>query len=399
MLHLEIQRGKDGMRGARHNGSLGATAGCTLRLLEGAAGIASTGHGIKGDAWFGSVRTAMEIGVRGNEAVLQVKTNSGLYPKKFIEDALTDAPGGVSIVLAGTAPNEQKLIAIGYRYSRKTTLFFVMTAGAGSTKPGRPYIMKYTDGYGNLCSREVERPAVLSDFFEHSNTIDRHNQSRQYDLALEKSWVTKDCFFRLSTTLIGIHVTDAWKLADYHKIINFSKKEEKKMPISMFVGILGWQLVHNAPFLSHSVSVSRFASPAIAHQGVPIPAVTVGLTSLDGSGFSGNVLSSVSDQNSPPKVVVPFRTLKDVNDRDHHLMKLPLTADKSGKRCTQARQFMNCKKQGIRHDVVYYCFTCGLSANFCCPDEYQTSRDCVKHHVDEIRRDRAQTRSKPMGVE
>ena len=34
MLHLELQRGKNGMQTSRHNRELGATAGCTLRLAE-----------------------------------------------------------------------------------------------------------------------------------------------------------------------------------------------------------------------------------------------------------------------------------------------------------------------------------------------------------------------------
>ena len=126
---------------------------------------------------------------------MQVKTNSGLFPKKFIADTLDGMPGGVKIVLKGTAPNEVPLVAIGYRYSTKTSLFFVTTEDAGNTTPGNPYIMKYTDDYGNLCTREVERLEVLSDFFEMSNAIDRHNQSRQSDLGLEKQWVTQDCYF------------------------------------------------------------------------------------------------------------------------------------------------------------------------------------------------------------
>jgi len=56
LVHLEIQRGKEGMKGAKYNGSIGATAGCTLRCMEACAtaeGQQCTG--IKGDAWFGSV--------------------------------------------------------------------------------------------------------------------------------------------------------------------------------------------------------------------------------------------------------------------------------------------------------------------------------------------------------
>ncbi len=60
-----------------------------------------------------------------------MKQNKGLYSKDYIEKALEDAPGGIKIVLSGTAPNGIPLIALGYRDSRKTTLFFVMTPKAG----------------------------------------------------------------------------------------------------------------------------------------------------------------------------------------------------------------------------------------------------------------------------
>ena len=144
MLHLEIQRGKEGMKTARHNSSMGATAGCTLRAMEGCAVNGQPCKGIKGDAYFGSVVCASELSVRNYEAVLQVKQNTGFYPKAFIEEHLKNAPGGVKIVLSALAPNEQRLIAVGYRYSSKKTLFFVVTSKAGSTKAGVPYQMKYT---------------------------------------------------------------------------------------------------------------------------------------------------------------------------------------------------------------------------------------------------------------
>ena len=48
--------------------------------------------------------------------MFQVKQYSALFPKDFISTALEDAPGGVSIVLDGVAPNGVPLIALGYRY-------------------------------------------------------------------------------------------------------------------------------------------------------------------------------------------------------------------------------------------------------------------------------------------
>jgi hypothetical protein len=65
----------------------------------------------------------------------------------------------------------------------------------------------------------VECPYVKSKFFNDSNTIDFHNQSRQHDLGMEKFWVTS-AYFQLLTPFIGKNMCDTWKIADYHGIIN-----------------------------------------------------------------------------------------------------------------------------------------------------------------------------------
>jgi hypothetical protein len=118
MTTMEIQRGKEGMKEKRHNRDVGATTGCTLHLLEDsiAEDEHTYAHVIRGDDWFGSVRTASELGIRGHEGVFQVKQYKALFPKDFISTALEDAPGGVSIVLDGVAPNGVPLIVLGYRY-------------------------------------------------------------------------------------------------------------------------------------------------------------------------------------------------------------------------------------------------------------------------------------------
>ncbi len=45
------------------------------------------------------------MGIREHEGVFQVKQYSALFPNDFISAALEDAPGGVSIVVDGKAPN------------------------------------------------------------------------------------------------------------------------------------------------------------------------------------------------------------------------------------------------------------------------------------------------------
>jgi hypothetical protein len=128
MTTMEIQRGKEGMKEKRHNRDVGATTGCTLGLLEDsiAEDEHTYAHGIRGDAWFGSVRTASELGIRGHEGVFQVKQYKALFPKDFISMALEYAPGGVSIVLDGVAPNGVPLIALGYRYRFVFLLEYVL---------------------------------------------------------------------------------------------------------------------------------------------------------------------------------------------------------------------------------------------------------------------------------
>ena len=59
MLHIEIQRGKEGMKNTKYHKELGATAACTLRLAEATNGCGRTEQEQKRDihicdSWFGS---------------------------------------------------------------------------------------------------------------------------------------------------------------------------------------------------------------------------------------------------------------------------------------------------------------------------------------------------------
>ena len=53
----------------------------------------------------------------------------------YTSKALENAPGGTHIVMKSTH-QEVPLVAIGYRYSSRKTLHFVITEDVGSTTPG-----------------------------------------------------------------------------------------------------------------------------------------------------------------------------------------------------------------------------------------------------------------------
>ena len=103
-----------------------------------------------------------------------------------------------------------------YVYCYHLALAFVGSWNAGSTTPGNPYVARFPDRFGNLIEKDIERPEVISDYFEDSDAVDCHNKTRQSDLGLEMHWRTIDCWLRLSTTMVGITVTDTWNAMRYH---------------------------------------------------------------------------------------------------------------------------------------------------------------------------------------
>jgi hypothetical protein len=372
---MEIQRGKEGMKMQQFNSQVGATAGCTLRALLGTIppDEKDKRFGIRGDAWFGSVRAANEVALRGQEAVFQIKTYHASFPKDFIVAALKDAPGGVYVALEGVTKDEIELVAIGYRYSRKTTLHFVATKNAGSTALGDPYHMKYTDTYGNVCTRYVDRPQIVSNFFGSSNAIDTHNQLRQDCIRLEKKWITRDPYFRLATTMIAINVTDAYLLANFHKVINYSPTsdddETEKIGIKRFAGILAFQLIEMGKKLASGPL--KFLEEDVIEVKVPIL--------IDGK----TDFSSPTFQESSTEVKTLIRSLSDANGKKHCLVKYEVTKDPSGRQRTKMRKCKLCfTKNKKRRDVGQYCFTCGESMSLC----NDSGRDCFRDHVMEIKR-------------
>ena len=118
MLWIEIQEGKERMKNKEFQ-NLGSTAACTLRGVmatkdfdsypvpalipvpvpvpnlnveeedENNSPPHSNPQDPKrvwcGDSWFGSVKTASNIGKGGNHAIMQVKTAHARYPKKFLD--------------------------------------------------------------------------------------------------------------------------------------------------------------------------------------------------------------------------------------------------------------------------------------------------------------------------
>ncbi len=370
------------MTSQEHFQELGATASCTMRmgLLHQKAKTSGADEpkvcGMKGDAWFGSVKTCSSLLGYGIESIFQVKTAHKDYPKKFIDEKLKNMPGGVHLVLEGIHEiTEEKLIAIGYRYNSKKTLFFVMSPGAGSTRPGTPYEMKFPTEHENVGVRMVDRPDAISKFFMHSNVIDKHNQARQFELHLEKCWVTLDPYFRLHTTILGMNVADCWKVCNYHGLfngrkVNYYSNDEQLMPIRKFSGLLSFQLLSFADCLKKNSDSS-----------LPI---TI-LMQDDSPGLVSSPTSSGQRQQSLRTTSSGISSHTDSNGVVH----FPVAFSPSkGARCgIKPRRCAFCRTEGKANSGGWARHSCNVcNKAYCCPSARNNYRDCFRDHVEAIKR-------------
>lgn len=140
-------------------------------------------------------------------------------------------------------------------------LTFIGTWNAGVTTPGKPYI-GFPDSVGNLQSKEILRPDVISGYLEDLDAVDCHNKSRQGDLALEELWRTTDCWLKLVTTFIGITVTDTWNSVRHHCTPDSGFPD---MPITRFAECLVYDL-WNKPWGKKRTNVLVLGMPEMVDE-------------------------------------------------------------------------------------------------------------------------------------
>jgi hypothetical protein len=157
---------------------------------------------------------------------------------QFLNEKLEKVPGGVKLVMKGKLNTmRQEFIALGYKYSSKRVLNFIMHPDFGTTVDGVPYEMKFVDPNGNLVVRNVGRPACVTEYYTYSNCVDTHNQLRQSEVGMEENWVTSNGYLRLVTTLIGINVVDAMTMAKKYNMV------PGNTTTTQFVNLLARQLL------------------------------------------------------------------------------------------------------------------------------------------------------------
>ena len=238
-----------------------------------------------------------------------------------------------------------------------------MTADAGTTKKGTPYEMKFTDAFGNIHVRDVDRPDVISRFFQESNCVDRHNQARQFELAIEKKWLTDSAVFRLYSTMVGINVTDAWKLAAHHHLLSYRQK--KNSTALSFAGILAKQLLVLAAYVEKDETISFWNNNSDE------PSVS------DISHATSRDSSSTNKRKWPFdkwRTENPIGLDTDKNGASHPLCQFEIITGKRNKRYRRNRTCTYCKKLS-----TFFCAECGTYCYARKPNEAEDT--CFAAHV------------------
>jgi len=190
-----------------------------LRQAEGAQ--IKEGGWCGGDAWFGSVQSAVELKKRlGVYGTFVVKNNKQMFPMEALHSVMKARhgryPAGHWVVMRSIISGVP-LIAIVYAWSQKGLSYFISTCGK-TTPSIHKYESKFEDEWGNTTFKLIPRPEIVHFLYEYCPLIDEHNKARQSLLALEKRWLTKNCWYRLMCTVVGMCVVDMYRLYRYHEI-------------------------------------------------------------------------------------------------------------------------------------------------------------------------------------
>jgi Transposase IS4 len=396
-LYLEIQEGRDPMRVKEFTDEFKVTAACTLRLAKYTIRKQSeedinennnqtTSNTYTGDSWFGSVELCAQYVLKlGANFVGVIKNSHSFYPKQYLENTMREWGGGSHLVLQ-TKYKGVDLVAVGYKYNKKKVMCFVFNKGLGHTENGKPYEARWKDDNNNTRTREVPRPDVVAKYYEGCNIIDVHNQSRQYNLRLEKHWVTEDGFFRLMTTIVGICITDSWKGYQHHLHDNH---RHKGMELLDFAKILAKDMIENkytnTPTSQSAYSIMDVPPP-------PAAIVVVSDSSQTNNNYEWDAVTRVSTLSSISPIPLSIRTADDMacqhtllvnNDFCSHI-KTEGEERRVGKRRRRGKCIM------CGRNTAFYCGQCPPLAKrlkaWCCNDAAGRSgeRSCLREHQEEI---------------
>eukprot|EP00731_Ephydatia_muelleri_P006678 Em0003g926a len=220
ILHLEIQEAADIMAKKAYCDRYPKSVALVLRLTEMLHG---SGRVIHGDSAFASVACCTALLEHGLYFSGLLKTAHKEFPKKYCQDIAFQAGAqrGDTVTICTTkAIGSATKFIYGHVWNEpgsEGTLKKIIVSTWNHTLPVDDHIKKRwrlnpVSGESETIMRTVPRTQMIKSYFSAACAIDVHNHLRQDGLGLEHSVQTKDWWFCMFCTILGIIEVDAFKV-------------------------------------------------------------------------------------------------------------------------------------------------------------------------------------------
>ena len=220
ILHLEIQEAADIMAKKAYCDRYPKSVALVLRLTEMLHG---SGRVIHGDSAFASVACCTALLEHGLYFSGLLKTAHKEFPKKYCQDIAFQAGAqrGDTVTICTTkAIGSATKFIYGHVWNEpgsEGTPKKIIVSTWNHTLPVDDHIKKRwrlnpVSGESETIMRTVPRTQMIKSYFSAACAIDVHNHLRQDGLGLEHSVQTKDWWFRMFCTILGIIEVDAFKV-------------------------------------------------------------------------------------------------------------------------------------------------------------------------------------------
>ena len=190
-------------------------------------------------------------------------------------------------------------IAIKSKYISQKVLGFIATEGAGINEPCAPYLSHYPGIFSNVYIWPVLLHHVIGRYFSACNAIDNNKKIQNFEIAVEKYWVTQSGYFRLANTVTlgvgGLYMVRLYSVFSFHIKSRTSPFQWENTIIGQFITdlIIPFQLMFFSPdFNLHPIPIDD--SPHPNKSGQYTSDMLPDIISV-ASGNSSNVLTTPDD--------------------------------------------------------------------------------------------------------
>ena len=214
---------------------------------------AQTNRGVCADSYFASVTTAQTLMGLGLRFIGVVKTATKKFPMKYLSSLeLTEGRGQREAVMMKSLDVPWIMALVWVDRDR---CYFISTAS--SLKEGKEYSrhrwrqpdqdLEHMDAPNNQDAVRqqltVPQPEVCEIYYDTCAAIDQHNRHRQDTLQIERKMQTKSWDKRVTTSIFGMYVVDAWLM--YKGCTTASADASPKLSQQEFYCQLAEELIDN----------------------------------------------------------------------------------------------------------------------------------------------------------